>query len=138
LTVRLVTAGIAILLAGYGLGRYLRTDPPPLIIERSVNSPLSDLPVNSVPGIPKRQSTTAGNFDSANTAKVVENTPGAGVKSAATGKIIYICGARTKKGSPCQRHVHAAGERCFQHQGQPAMLPVEQLVLKGEAAKLKK
>lgn len=43
---------------------------------------------------------------------------------------VYICGARTKKGTPCHRRVHAAGERCFQHKGMPAILPVEKLLVK--------
>src|SRR5215831_14269392 len=33
-------------LAAFSFGRYLRPSPPPLIIQRAANSPLSDLPVN--------------------------------------------------------------------------------------------
>ena len=33
----------------------------------------------------------------------------------------YYCGALTKKGTPCSRKVKAAGTRCFQHEGKPAM-----------------
>ena len=29
----------------------------------------------------------------------------------------FVCGAKTKKGTPCQRKVAREGERCFQHQG---------------------
>src|SRR5207253_6793283 len=36
----------AIAISAFALGRYLRPAPPPLIIERKLNSPLSDLPVN--------------------------------------------------------------------------------------------
>jgi hypothetical protein len=39
----------------------------------------------------------------------------------------YYCGAKTKKGSPCSRKVKGA-VRCWQHAGQPAMLPTNQLV----------
>lgn len=35
--------------------------------------------------------------------------------------IVYLCGARTKKGTACRNHVKAAGLRCHLHQGQPAM-----------------
>jgi hypothetical protein len=42
----------------------------------------------------------------------------------------YICGARTKKGTPCHRRVHAAGERCFQHKGMPSLLPLSKLVVR--------
>ena len=38
----------------------------------------------------------------------------------------YICGAATKKGTPCSRRVKG-NVRCWQHVGQPAMLPPEQL-----------
>lgn len=42
-------------------------------------------------------------------------------------EIIYFCGAQTKKGTPCTRHVRGGG-RCWQHVGQPAMLPPEKLI----------
>jgi hypothetical protein len=45
---------------------------------------------------------------------------------------VYICGARTKKGTPCRRRVHFAGERCFQHKGMPAMVALEKLKIKSE------
>ena len=42
---------------------------------------------------------------------------------------IYICGARTKKGTPCSRRVHGP-VRCWQHKGMPAMLAQEKLLVK--------
>jgi hypothetical protein len=42
----------------------------------------------------------------------------------------YICGARTKKGTPCHRRVHVAGERCFQHKGMPSLVPESKLVVR--------
>ena len=39
---------------------------------------------------------------------------------------VYICGARTKKGTPCSRRVHGP-VRCWQHKGLPAILPTEKL-----------
>ena len=41
---------------------------------------------------------------------------------------VYFCGARTKKGTPCSRRVKGGG-RCWQHSGQPAMLPPEKLLI---------
>jgi hypothetical protein len=38
----------------------------------------------------------------------------------------YFCGAETKKGAPCSRRVKGGG-RCWQHAGQPAILPAEKL-----------
>lgn len=42
-------------------------------------------------------------------------------------EIAYFCGAQTKKGTPCSRRVKNGG-RCWQHAGQPAILPPEKLV----------
>ena len=41
---------------------------------------------------------------------------------------VYFCGAQTKKGTPCSRRVKGGG-RCWQHEGQPAMLPPEKLLV---------
>lgn len=40
---------------------------------------------------------------------------------------VYFCGAQTKKGTPCSRRVKGGG-RCWQHIGQPALLPDNKLV----------
>jgi methyl coenzyme M reductase subunit C len=42
---------------------------------------------------------------------------------------LYMCGARTKKGTPCSRRVHGP-VRCWQHKGMAAMLPQEKLITK--------
>ena len=42
---------------------------------------------------------------------------------------VYLCGARTKKGTPCSRRVHGP-VRCWQHKGAKAMLPDEKLIVK--------
>ena len=47
----------------------------------------------------------------------------------ATVEETYICGARTKKGTPCSRRVRGP-VRCWQHKGAKAMLPLEKLVVK--------
>jgi hypothetical protein len=112
LTILVITAGLA-----FALGRYLRPTPPPLLIQRAANSPLSDLPVNLNESV-----RTTNRSNSTNPATVVSSTDEPG----------YICGARTKKGRPCHRRVHAAGERCFQHKGLPAMVPLDKLVVKSK------
>ena len=108
-----------IAISSFALGRYLRPAPPPLIISRAANSPLSDLPVtfNDTARATNRKESDSTNQDVA----------GVDRQDAA-----YICGARTKKGTPCRRRVHAAGERCFQHKGMPAILPLEKLEVKGK------
>ena len=101
-----------IAVAAFAFGRYLRPAPPPLIIQRAANSPLADSPVG--PGRPSDRDRQANPSQVATAA----NEEG------------YICGARTRKGAPCRRRVHVAGERCFQHKGLPAMVTLEKLVIK--------
>ena len=105
--------------SAFAVGRYLRPADPPLLIQRAANSPLSDLPVDLNEGT---RTTNRQEGDSRNSRAIVSNTDDPG----------YICGARTKKGAPCHRRVHAAGERCFQHKGMPAMVPLEKLVVKSK------
>ena len=107
-----------IAVAAFAFGRYLRPKPPPLIIQRAANSPLSYLPLN-LDAIPKRA-------DAANPNRAI---------AATVDDVVYICGARTKKGTPCRRRVHFAGERCFQHKGLPAMVPLDKLTIKPDIAK---
>jgi hypothetical protein len=103
--------------AAFALGRYLRPAPPPLLIQRAANSPLSDLPVSLDDAA---HTTNRRNSTNPETSVSSIDEPG------------YICGARTKKGTPCHRRVHAAGERCFQHKGMAAMVPLEKLVVKSK------
>ncbi len=110
---------IALIAAGaFALGKYLRPAPPPLVVERAANSPLSDLPVNLNELAPteKRKGANASTRNS--------------LTASSDDDAVYICGARTKKGTPCHRRVHTAGERCYQHKGMPAILPLEKLIIK--------
>jgi hypothetical protein len=112
------TAIISIIsISAFALGRYLKPAPPPLIISRAANSPLSDLPVNF--------NDTARTTNRKQGDSTSQDVVGVDREDAA-----YICGARTKKGTPCRRRVHAAGERCFQHKGMTAILPLEKLEVK--------
>ena len=96
-TLRLQRIAVVVVLVILGvlLGRGLRREPSPLVIQRPVSS-----------------QTTA---TAAQPIAIVEQT--------------YICGARTKKGTPCSRRVHGP-VRCWQHKGAPAMLPLEKLIVK--------
>ena len=111
-----ITIVAIIAAAAFAMGRYLRPPAPPLIIQRAANSPLSDLALN-----PNDSTRLAGDSTKRN---VEASNPIAPDDKA------FICGARTKKGTPCHRRVHAAGERCFQHKGMPAILPLEKLAVK--------
>ena len=81
---------------GILIGRSLRPAPPPLLLQRIAESPVAKTANN-----PASQPVT------------IEDD-------------VYICGARTKKGTPCSRRVHGP-VRCWQHKGYPAMLPIEKL-----------
>ena len=103
--------------SGFALGRYLRPAPPPLLIQRAANSPLSDAPVNP-------------NNNLRSSSPVNGSNPNANVSTAPSDDVVYVCGARTQKGTPCRRRVRVAGERCFQHKGMTAMVPLEKLTIK--------
>jgi hypothetical protein len=118
--VRSVAFVALVSISAFSFGRFLRPAPPPLIISRAANSPLSDLPVN---------------FEE--TARTVtrnegDSTDRSAAPSQAADEKAYICGARTKKGTPCRRRVHSAGQRCFQHRGAVAMVPLEKLEVKSK------
>jgi hypothetical protein len=109
--IMLATAvGAALFVAGVVAGRFTGHDPPPLVIEREAATPTPLITGGSAMNLP---------LPSAH-----DNIAG----SAAIQQPVYICGARTKKGTPCSRRVHVP-ERCWQHKGLPAMLPPEKLVI---------
>ena len=113
---KLVAIISIVAISAFAVGRYLRPPPPPLLIQRATNSPLSDL---------NDSARTANRRNSTNQSAENLNQLSADDKA-------YICGARTKKGTPCHRRVHAAGERCFQHKGMEAMVPLDKLAVKSK------
>jgi len=118
-----------IAVAAFALGRYLRPGAPPLVIERAANSPLSDLPVN-LNDTAKSASRNTSSSENSKTSDdhLARQTANAG----SADDVVYLCGARTQKGTPCHRRVHFAGERCYQHKGKPAILPPEKLIVKNK------
>lgn len=90
---------VALIFLGVMFGRAIRPAPPPLVIQRNIVSSGA-----AATGSPQPAPSV-----------VIEDT--------------YLCGARTKKGTPCSRRVHGP-VRCWQHKGLPAMLPLEKLKIK--------
>ena len=97
---------IGLLVFGVLVGRGCRHAPSPLIIER-----------------PALIQSSANANNTASTSTTITPPP------TVTTDDVYICGARTKKGTPCSRRVHGP-VRCWQHKGASAMLPQEKLRIK--------
>ncbi|MBV9960362.1 MAG: hypothetical protein JO360_18185 [Acidobacteria bacterium] len=101
-------------LLGLGLiaGRTMRRAPPQLIIAQKSEA-AHDVPASAAVPAP-----VYGADGSATERPTDPN------------EVVSICGARTKKGTPCSRRVRGTG-RCWQHKGLPAMLPPEKLIVAG-------
>lgn len=104
-------ATLALVSAGYVAGRIQRSAPPPLVIERSSESPLID-------SEPRRSTMGPANTQSGLHSTGIQNPSPAAVE-----ELVYLCGARTKKGTPCSRRVHGP-VRCWQHKGMPSIITV--------------
>jgi hypothetical protein len=135
-------AGLGFLITLIGIGSYFRgeTNRPASGIaklqERSVNVPPpqprilnSNALTNSAPmpeaPVPAPLSLTGNQVSGA------KNPVAGPPRQAANGKgspdeRYYFCGAATKKGTACMRRVKG-NVRCYQHVGQPAILPPDQL-----------
>lgn len=129
----------------FGIGNLWRQPERQLVVaSKQSTSGLADATKSSAV-----QTNTAQNINSATAQTIIPNTeskigtpeqqPAAGLKQneiakqfetqkpVAAQEKIYFCGAQTKKGTPCTRRVKNGG-RCWQHIGQPAMLPQEKLL----------
>ncbi len=95
--------------AGFVAGIARTPTPPPLTIIRRADSPLTS----------PEDARSAGSNSSVNT-----TSPAAPQQDD-----VFLCGALTKKGTPCSRRVHGP-VRCWQHKGARAMLPPEKLLIK--------
>lgn len=114
--------------AAFAAGRLMRPPPPPLTIERGelplpallAQQPRGSSPHPAPPSQPAPQSQTPTQYGPDGTALERPTDPS---------EVVSVCGARTKKGTPCSRRVRGAG-RCWQHRGKPAMLPASKLIVR--------
>ncbi len=124
-----LVAGAMLFVIGLAAGRVARPAPPPLIVERGQLAVVSAPPTKS-----EGQGVAAENEREAGSAP--KNEPTYGPDGTATERptepdeTVSICGARTQKGTPCQRRVRGTG-RCWQHKGMAAVIPVEKLIVRG-------
>jgi hypothetical protein len=114
---------------GFLLGRLLRPPPPPLVFERG-GAGLSPLPAPAAPP-PARPAEGGAGAPAAPKPEPAYGPDGtANERPTEPDEVVYVCGARTQKGTPCQRRVRGPG-RCWQHRGRPAILPPSKLVVPG-------
>lgn len=124
----------ALLSVGLLVGRTIRPAPPPLLVERG------ELPTVTAPVKKEKAQATSAEIESDATASQPKPEPKPEPSYGPDGtpterpteavEIITICGARTAKGTPCQRRVRGTG-RCWQHRGLPAMIPLEKRIVTG-------
>lgn len=110
---------------GFVFGRLTRPTPPPLIVERGTLN-LAPIPSSGA----QRQSPSRQEGAETRNAPVYGPDGTANERPTEPDEVVYICGARTKKGTPCQRRVRGPF-RCWQHKGMPAMLPQSKLIVPG-------
>ena len=138
-----IIIGLGIILGIFGIGSLLKKSEKPLNISttpqvsvasnknQSVQSPQISSNAN-VLNLAQSQ-TTAEQPRFATEAAILNQKPRQAKQNLTSGsqnsalETVYFCGAQTKKGMPCSRKVKGGG-RCWQHSGQPAMLPAEKLV----------
>jgi hypothetical protein len=115
-----IVAGAGLFVIGLAMGRVARPAPPPLIVERGQLAAVDPPPMKSE----ERAAGAESEKDSA-TAPPTEPTYGPDGTSTERptdpAETVSICGARTQKGTPCQRRVRGTG-RCWQHKGMPAII----------------
>ena len=119
----------ALLGLGYVGGRAVRPAAPPLVIERGASNPASRAsPLAAASGATNNATNDATNVRDRNaTTYGADGTETERPTDPA--EVVSICGARTKKGTPCSRRVRGTG-RCWQHRGKPAMLPAAKLIVR--------
>ena len=110
---------------GFLWGRAGRPSPPTL----AGRSALSLAPTTDAGGVRPRDGTLAEpGAGGARAGNAYGPDGSGGERPTEPGEVVSICGARTKKGTPCQRRVRGEG-RCWQHRGKSAMLPPAKLIV---------
>ena len=116
--------GACLIFLGFMLGRAGRPAPPPLVVVRG-GAATGEVAARG-----------AGGVGAADGEGAVRPAPSYGADGTPSERptdpleVVSICGARTKKGTPCSRRVRGTG-RCWQHRGKPAVLPPQKLIVPG-------
>jgi hypothetical protein len=124
----LLTFVVWFTLFGIGLlmGRAMRQAPPPLVVERG-SLPLAPEVASAPKQTEPEETETSAN---SNASREQSYGPSGTQTERPTdpAEVVSICGARTQKGTPCQRRVRGTG-RCWQHRGMNAILPPPKLII---------
>lgn len=131
----------ALIITGFAAGHFTNNTPeaPPLVLNtRSTNDPTlaalrvgsDDKDVLKDAAAPDQTTRDALNDGATTGARNVNASASSGDPNRMTDpeEVVSMCGARTKKGTPCSRRVRGYG-RCWQHRGLPAMLPAAKLII---------
>lgn len=117
---------------GFALGRRgVTATPPLLIVERGgtdIVAPLNTDGTSAQGGEGDGQRRTDADAPEPQRSYGPDGT--SGERPTDPSEVVSMCGARTQKGTPCQRRVRGTG-RCWQHRGKPAMLPPSKLIVPG-------
>lgn len=129
-TLSTLLVGMALFILGLVAGRIARPAAPPLLVERG------ELPAVTTHAAKEKGDRAGGETEISGAAAAPKAEPSYGPDGTATERptgpdeVVAICGARTQKGTPCQRRVRGTG-RCWQHKGMPAMIPLEKRLVTG-------
>lgn len=125
---------VALLAFSLGIGSMIKSQPS--AGPAPVRHTLADRTNASTPAVsnfkttdaPSNQSQRSSPVENANVSRPVVPAVGKKPEPLAASGPVYFCGAATKKGTPCTRKVKG-NVRCWQHQGMPAMLPPDKLLI---------
>src|ERR1035437_2753853 len=129
-----VIVGLGILIGIFGIGSYLKSVPQrntPFLTRRAMRAnEQREAPSNvQVPqALNTAPSQSPGVQNSFPSPRSLPPMAGSQPDARATAPedALYMCGAETKKGTPCTRRVRG-NVRCYQHKGMPAMLSPDKL-----------
>ena len=124
---------VAILAVSLGIGSLMKSQssPGPTIVKHDLEVRANTLTPASnfrTTDAPSNQSQRSLSLENANAPKSVAPVANSKSEPPAVSGPVYFCGAATKKGTPCTRKVKG-NVRCWQHQGMPAMLPPDKLLI---------
>jgi len=134
-----VLVGIGLVFGLYGIGTYFQK--PETHLNIASNQFAANTKVNAVQAKTATQVSPDGGVQSptqSNNSAAQAKTPNiptiselktqkTAVPAVAPPEKVFFCGAQTKKGTMCSRRMKNGG-RCWQHEGQPGMLPQEKLL----------